>query len=37
MPLSSHATTNLDTIARFLDVPVAVKPVPNGVTVTFGE
>ena len=37
MALSSHATTNLDTIARFLDVKVAVKPVVGGVIVTFGD
>ena len=37
MALSSHATTNLDTIGRFLDVKVAVKPVVGGVTVTFGD
>jgi RNA 3'-terminal phosphate cyclase (ATP) len=36
-PLTLHATTNLDTIARFVDVPVAVTTTPAGVTVRFGE
>ncbi len=26
-PLSLHATTNIDTIRRFLDVPIAVEEV----------
>lgn len=30
-PLSTHATTNIDVIRRFLDVPVEVQTVSNGV------
>ena len=36
-PLSLHATTNLDTIARFVDTPVKVTTAPAGTTVRFGE
>lgn len=35
-PLTPHSTTNLDTIARFLDTPVKVTSSPSGVTVQFG-
>jgi RNA 3'-terminal phosphate cyclase (ATP) len=35
--LSSHATTNLETIAKFVDLPVAVKPAPGGVLVELGD
>jgi len=35
-PLTLHATTNLDTIAQFLDVPVRVEQRPPGVPVQFG-
>lgn len=36
LPLTLHSTTNLDTIARFLDVPVAVTDAPGGVELAFG-
>jgi RNA 3'-terminal phosphate cyclase (ATP) len=36
-PLSLHATTNLDTIARFVDTPIKVTTAPAGTVVTFGE
>lgn len=36
-PLTLHATTNLDTIARFLDTPVKVTAAPSATTVRFGE
>ncbi len=32
-PLSLHATTNVETIALFLDVPIGVEPAPGGVVV----
>ena len=35
-PLSLHATTNLDTIALFLDVPIRVEPDGDAVLVTVG-
>jgi RNA 3'-terminal phosphate cyclase (ATP) len=37
VPLTPHATTNLETIARFLDTPVKVTAAPAGTTVRFGE
>lgn len=30
-PLSKHATTNIDVVGRFVDAPIAVEPVSNGV------
>ena len=35
-PLSLHATTNIDTIALFLDVPIRVEPDGDAVLVTVG-
>ncbi len=35
-PLSLHATTNLDTIAKFLDTPVKVAASPAGTILHFG-
>lgn len=35
-PLSSHATTNIETIGRFLDVPIRVEPDGAAVVVTVG-
>lgn len=35
-PLSRHATTNVDVIRRFLDVPIAVAPDGGSVIVTVG-
>jgi RNA 3'-terminal phosphate cyclase (ATP) len=35
-PLSSHATTNIDTIGRFLDVPIRVDPDGDAVVVAIG-
>ena len=35
-PLSSHATTNIDTIGRFLDVPIRVEPDGRAVVVSVG-
>ena len=35
--LSSHATTNIETIRQFLDVPIAVKPARGGVMVEVGR
>ena len=35
-PLSSHATTNIDTIRRFLDVPIRVEPDGDAVVVGVG-
>ncbi len=35
-PLSLHATTNIATIAKFLDVTIAVTEIPNGVEVRVG-
>jgi RNA 3'-terminal phosphate cyclase len=35
-PLSSHATTNIDTIGRFLDVPIRVSPDGDAVVVAIG-
>jgi RNA 3'-terminal phosphate cyclase (ATP) len=35
-PLSLHATTNIETIQRFLDVPITVTPDGEAVTVTVG-
>lgn len=32
-PLSSHAITNIDTIGRFLDVPIRVEPEAGGTVV----
>ncbi len=37
VPLSPHATTNLDTIRLFRDVQVAVTAAPGGVDVTLGR
>ena len=37
LPLTLHATTNLETIAKFLDVPARVEPANGGVTVVLGE
>ena len=37
-PLSLHATTNIETIAHFLDIPIHVSPRPDGsVDVAIGE
>lgn len=36
LPLSRHATTNVDVIRRFLDVPIAVAPDGGSVIVTVG-
>ena len=36
-PLSLHATTNLDTIAKFFDTPAKVTTAPSGITVRFGD
>ena len=36
-PLTLHSTTNLDTIAKFLDTPVKVTTAPAGTTLRFGE
>lgn len=36
-PLSSHAVTNLETIRRFLDVPIRVDPDGAAVVVTIGR
>lgn len=36
LPLSLHATTNIETIQRFLDIPIRVEPAAGGVTVAFG-
>jgi RNA 3'-terminal phosphate cyclase (ATP) len=30
-PLSAHATTNIDVVGRFVDAPIAVEPISNGV------
>ena len=35
-PLSLHATTNIATIAKFLDVPIAVTAISGGVEVRVG-
>jgi len=35
-PLSLHATTNIETIASFLDVPIRVEPADGSVIVTVG-
>lgn len=35
-PLSLHATTNIDTIGRFLDVPISVAPDGDAVIVAVG-
>lgn len=35
-PLSRHATTNIETIAHFLDVAIRVEPDGDGVIVTVG-
>jgi hypothetical protein len=35
-PLSSHATTNLETIGAFLSVPIAVRDAGAGVDVVVG-
>jgi hypothetical protein len=37
MPLSLHATTNIDTIGRFLDVAVRVERDGDAEVVTIGE
>jgi RNA 3'-terminal phosphate cyclase (ATP) len=37
LPLSSHATTNIETINAFLDLPFAVRQAPGGVMVTVGQ
>jgi RNA 3'-terminal phosphate cyclase (ATP) len=37
LPLTPHSTTNIETIARFLDVPITVKPAPGGTLVSFGD
>jgi RNA 3'-terminal phosphate cyclase (ATP) len=36
-PLSSHAVTNIDTIQRFLDVPIRVIPDGDAVVVAIGH
>jgi RNA 3'-terminal phosphate cyclase (ATP) len=36
-PLSLHATTNIDTIRLFLDVPIRVEPDGDAVIVTVGQ
>jgi RNA 3'-terminal phosphate cyclase (ATP) len=36
-PLSSHALTNIDTIRRFLDVPIRVDPDGDAVIVAIGH
>jgi RNA 3'-terminal phosphate cyclase (ATP) len=36
-PLSSHAVTNIETIRRFLDVPIRVDPDGDAVVVTIGH
>jgi RNA 3'-terminal phosphate cyclase (ATP) len=36
-PLSSHAVTNIETIRRFLDVPIRVEPDQTGVVVAIGH
>ncbi|MCX5747773.1 MAG: RNA 3'-terminal phosphate cyclase [Proteobacteria bacterium] len=35
-PLSLHATTNIDTIRMFLDVPISVTELPGGALVAIG-
>jgi RNA 3'-terminal phosphate cyclase (ATP) len=35
-PLSSHATTNIETIGRFVDVPIRVEPSGSGAIVRVG-
>jgi RNA 3'-terminal phosphate cyclase (ATP) len=35
-PLSLHATTNIETIGRFLDVPIRVEPTGSAVDVVVG-
>jgi len=37
LPLTLHATTNLETIGRFLEVPVRVEGVTGGVMVILGD
>ena len=36
-PLSLHATTNIDTIQLFLDIPIHVEPAGDAVVVTVGD
>ncbi len=36
-PLSSHAVTNIETIRRFLDLPIRVEPHGDAVVVTLGR